>query len=363
MALWEFEGDLESHYGSGPAFEVTTYVPHKLFTEIYSLMDAHSPGGQKPNASAVLTFGHSGGIKPLINAFEVFRDDRNLTAEDFGTDFKWKISNIATFASNIGLIMYSCSEGAENKVMVVHNEHIVEEQPACGKALCSVADFKAYYQHIVDFDWDTQCPIPVSETDYTDYTDMAGVETEDTGSLDNCGKDGNTVICGDQCIRYNAYCQCGSEKFRPQETGQHCCLPAGGSCTQAGAWGDTTCPEGRALSKSSPCGNTTTDVITEIIDTTTGDGKNRTEVINITNVINIYPGGSTTEANSEDADDSDEEDHHHHHDSDEDDSDEDDSDEDDSDEGDSDEGDSDEDDSSEEEKDKKKCHKKKCHNK
>ena len=82
MALWEFEGDLESHYGSGPAFEITTFAPHKLFTEIYSLIDAHSAGGQKPNASAVLTFGHSGGIKPIINAFEHVRDDRNLTVKN-----------------------------------------------------------------------------------------------------------------------------------------------------------------------------------------------------------------------------------------------------------------------------------------
>merc|ERR1711909_132216 len=100
MALWEFEGDLESHYGAGPAFEITTMAPHKLFEEIYSLIDAHEFDGERPNASAVLTFGHSGGIKPIINAFEIFRDDRNLTAEDFGTDYKWKISNLGTFASN-----------------------------------------------------------------------------------------------------------------------------------------------------------------------------------------------------------------------------------------------------------------------
>merc|ERR1712063_182041 len=87
----------------------------------------------------------------------------NLTAEDFGTDYKWKISNLAPFGSNIGLIMYSCSDGAETKVMLVHNEHVVEEQPACGETLCSVSDFKAYYQHIVDFDWDTECPVPEPE--------------------------------------------------------------------------------------------------------------------------------------------------------------------------------------------------------
>ena len=83
MALWEFENDLEAHYGSGPAFEITTFAPHKLFDEIYSLIDAHSLGGQKPNASAVFTFGHSGGVKPIINAFEVFRDDWNLTVNKY----------------------------------------------------------------------------------------------------------------------------------------------------------------------------------------------------------------------------------------------------------------------------------------
>ena len=43
--------------------------------------------------------------------------------------------------------------------MLVHNEHIVEEQPACGQTLCSLEEFKAHYQHIVDFDWDKECPM------------------------------------------------------------------------------------------------------------------------------------------------------------------------------------------------------------
>ena len=53
--------------------------------------------------------------------------------------------------------MYQCSNGTG--VMLVHNEHIVEEQPACGETLCSMEDFKAKYQHIVDFDWDSECPV------------------------------------------------------------------------------------------------------------------------------------------------------------------------------------------------------------
>ena len=89
MALWEFEGDLETFYKAGPAFEFTTMAPHKLFDEIYSLIDAHEFDGERPNASAVLTFGHSGGIKPIINALEIFRDDRNLTVKNIQLLNSW----------------------------------------------------------------------------------------------------------------------------------------------------------------------------------------------------------------------------------------------------------------------------------
>merc|ERR1719431_846689 len=205
MALWEFENDLEAHYGAGPAFEITTMATHQLFSEIYDLIDAHSFGGQRPNASAVFTFGHSGGIKPIINAFEIFRDDWNLTAGDWGTDqqeHKWKISDIATFASNMGLILYSCSEGAEQKVMLTHNEHIIDEQPACGETLCSVEDFKAYYQHIVDFDWDSECPMPEVPVDNnnnnTDVSEGSNNNIDiNHGNGDNSEDNGNGANSGD----------------------------------------------------------------------------------------------------------------------------------------------------------------------
>merc|ERR1712176_1130031 len=66
--------------------------------------------------------------------------------------------------------------------------HVVEEQPACGETLCSVEDFKAYYQHIVDFDWDTECPMP--ELENTTSTTEAGIndgstEAGKTNSEDN----------------------------------------------------------------------------------------------------------------------------------------------------------------------------------
>lgn len=77
--LFEFEEDLELFYEAGPAFEITTMAPHKVFKDLYSLLDTHSSGGEGTNKTVVLTFGHRGGLLPLINAFQIYRDDSNLT--------------------------------------------------------------------------------------------------------------------------------------------------------------------------------------------------------------------------------------------------------------------------------------------
>ena len=52
---------------------------HKMFKDLFELIDASISVGQMTEASAVLTFGHSGGLMPLINAFEIYRDEGNLT--------------------------------------------------------------------------------------------------------------------------------------------------------------------------------------------------------------------------------------------------------------------------------------------
>ena len=100
-------------------------------------------------------------------------------------DHKWKISDIGTFGANIGVALYQCYEDggyepsgiynlilsgnelmyvSDLKVMLLHNEHVVKEQPACGEELCTVQDFKRKYQHIVDLDFDRECGVGGTNT-------------------------------------------------------------------------------------------------------------------------------------------------------------------------------------------------------
>ena len=75
-------------------------------------------------------------------------------------------------------------------------------------------------------------------------------------NLDTCLYiSGNEVKCGDQCLSQFDDCQCGSDKFNPRLTDQFCCLPPGGTCT--GNRHGVVCSEGRTLSMSTRCENTT----------------------------------------------------------------------------------------------------------
>ena len=89
----------------------------------------------------------------------------------------------------------------------------------------------------------SQAPLPSS-----------GDETLDTCIYIN----GNEVKCGDQCIYPTADCQCGSDTFKPRLTDQFCCLPPGGTCiADPSDQGLVVCSEGRTLSMSNRCENTT----------------------------------------------------------------------------------------------------------
>ena len=63
------------------------------------------------------------------------------------------------------------------KVMLFHNEHLVEEQPACGESVCSLTSFREYYQHLLDLDLREECA--------TTFSAAAGTEENKDESNEN----------------------------------------------------------------------------------------------------------------------------------------------------------------------------------
>ena len=68
------------------------------------------------------------------------------------------------------------------KVMLFHNEHLVEEQPACGESVCSLTSFREYYQHLLDLDLQKECATTFSAAAGTEENKDVDVSDEDDDS-------------------------------------------------------------------------------------------------------------------------------------------------------------------------------------
>ena len=68
------------------------------------------------------------------------------------------------------------------KVMLFHNERLVEEQPACGESVCSLTSFREYYQHLLDLDLQEECATTFSAAAGTEENKDVDVSDEDDDS-------------------------------------------------------------------------------------------------------------------------------------------------------------------------------------
>ena len=97
------------------------------------------------------------------------------------------------------------------KVMLFHNEHLVEEQPACGESVCSLTSFREYYQHLLDLDLQEECATTFSaaagteenkdveeheeyETDVSDEDDDSSQEDSDEDSSEESIEEDNWLL-------------------------------------------------------------------------------------------------------------------------------------------------------------------------
>ena len=85
------------------------------------------------------------------------------------------------------------------KVMLFHNEHLVEEQPACGESVCSLTSFRDYYQHLLDLDLQEECATTFSAgteankdvDEHEEYeTDIS--DEDDDSSQEDSGEDSSS---------------------------------------------------------------------------------------------------------------------------------------------------------------------------
>ena len=111
--------------------------------------------------SVYLRFGHSDTVQPLMSTLGLYRDETDILASDWATqdqDHLWRTSQIGPFAANLGVLVFQCPEQVR-KVVMLHNERIVETQPACGERVCSIEQFTQFYRDIADLNFEQECNV------------------------------------------------------------------------------------------------------------------------------------------------------------------------------------------------------------
>jgi len=111
LELFDFASDLKNYYSDGDGYEITGKMTQPVFQELFTKIDEHI-SGMVSNSSVILNFGHSSGLKPILTALGMFKDEDPLLASDWPDkkDHKWHMATIAGFANNIGFLQLQCEE-------------------------------------------------------------------------------------------------------------------------------------------------------------------------------------------------------------------------------------------------------------
>ncbi|CRK90630.1 CLUMA_CG004332, isoform A [Clunio marinus] len=140
--IMEFLEDLEYYWIDGYGYEITKNVACKTVNDIFINLD---PSIDEKKATFYFT--HSGTILKLLTSLGLYKDDYDLTAENFHDDRQWKTSIIDSFSSNIVVILYESKQGPY--VQLLHQEQIVN-LPKCHMnqyGMCPYEVFEELYNN------------------------------------------------------------------------------------------------------------------------------------------------------------------------------------------------------------------------
>ena len=134
-----------------------------LWEDIVRQMD------RKDDLKVILNFGHQDTVMTLLTSLGLYRDEKDLRASDWpSVQYLWKTSLVGTFSSNVGILVFDCSEESKFskadavrdrwRVMVFHQERLIRI-PACDGLVCSLERFLDAFKHMALIDFILACSL------------------------------------------------------------------------------------------------------------------------------------------------------------------------------------------------------------
>lgn len=143
MRIFEYREDLifffKSSHGSALNKNVKCFAMQDMLTRMAD--------NDEPRVTAY--FGHSSTIQLLLTSLGAFKDDNELTADNFiaMSDRKWQTSRIGPFAANVAVVRYKCP--TEDKLKYFLNEKLLRFDWCSTEGVCDWNDTLMKYKHFV----------------------------------------------------------------------------------------------------------------------------------------------------------------------------------------------------------------------
>eukprot|EP01121_Diplochlamys_sp_Union-15-3_P009567 TRINITY_DN2606_c0_g3_i4.p1 TRINITY_DN2606_c0_g3~~TRINITY_DN2606_c0_g3_i4.p1 ORF type:complete len:186 (-),score=9.83 TRINITY_DN2606_c0_g3_i4:88-645(-) len=155
---FEYYSDLSNYYVKGYGIPLSYQIGCSLIQEFVDIFDSVINGSQLIQ-KAKFRFAHAETLLPFLSLLGLFRDPEPLRHDsdpNFINNRLWKTSVIASYASNIKLILYSCPD--RYRVKAVHNE-VEYLIPGCDDLYCTYSVFKSTMAPVLALNFDRLCNI------------------------------------------------------------------------------------------------------------------------------------------------------------------------------------------------------------
>lgn len=158
LQILEYADDLTIYWKDGYGYSLSLQLACPVLQDIISQFRvvATSDGGNSGKDKwpiGLFHFTHSGLLMKLFAALGLFRDEVPQLSGNYAnqTNRKWRTSYIDPFASNLQLVLFSCS--AEKGTVLQVAAYVQQQEvllPNCTSFLCPLERFMDNYMHYMD---------------------------------------------------------------------------------------------------------------------------------------------------------------------------------------------------------------------
>lgn len=159
----EFREDLSYYYSEGYGYNLTMEMTQPVWQDLISRLEDVQLSDSKDHNSTVLLFTHSTATLPFMASLGLYNSANSPTAADWPTEnYKWKTSQIASFATNLVFVVGECESVFNKNLLYKHeSDPHVEQESVIIHQIKSDSSITKFNSELKIFLFHQEHPVPI----------------------------------------------------------------------------------------------------------------------------------------------------------------------------------------------------------